>query len=613
MGQLDLFAWQRPAPPAPPTCPDVCKAAATDGVVCAPEECDIALGIRPTVPAKPAAQPWPFLDPHEPGEGAWPPNRHAPAELIKPLRDYQEECRDAVHSHFETEARALVVMGTGAGKTVEFAALAADVVAAEAGRVLVLTDQFDLVDQAIEKIKDVAGLYADAEQGDRVASPKARVVVATVQSMAGRLDRYPADTFALVVCDECDRAEAPQWQAVISHFAGAKVLGVTATPNRADRKSILRTFETKVFEISALELIRRGYLVPITVRELPLKIDLSTVKVAGGDYDATELGHVVQSIFGEVLEWLKEIAPHRKTLVFCPDVASSKKFAAVASLADWTCRHIDGTSPNRRELKKGFSEWRPGADNPHHTFQVMVNPILLGRGYDEPSIDCVVNLRPTGSISLYQQIVGRGTRLWCPWGCGGPCDHPEAKQDLLVLDFLYQFKELGPVRPADLVTDSPTKRAEIQRRLAMGHQLDLATLEAEASAAMEANLVQALMDAAKKRKGAKGEYFNALEFAANLHVPELLDYAPETDAEAEPCPDRLLKKLALQGIQKESVVCVGQAQRLLQVLQARKEAGLAGMKSVFWLRKWGYPNPENISAARAKSILAKQFRSMGKI
>lgn len=595
MNQLDLFAWKPSA------------RAAVDALLAEPEP--LATPIAPPKPAKVRL----------PGEGVWPPNLLEPAELLKPLRDYQQECRVKVHSHFETDDRALVVMATGAGKTVEFSALAADVVATAAGRVLVLTDQEDLVDQAIDKILDVAGLYADAEQGARTASSRAKVVVATVQSMVGRLEKYPPGYFALVVCDECDRAETPTWQRVITHLCppGTKLLGVTATPNRTDRKSILRTFETKVFEISLTQLIRMGYLVRIEVRELPLTIDIRDAETATGDYDPEKLGHAVEKVFGEVVDLMKIHAPDRKPLVFCPDVRTSKKFAAVASLAGLTTRHIDGTSPNRKEIKKGFSEWLPvraraGHALPHTAFQCLVNPILMGRGYDEPSIDCIVNLRPCGSLSMYGQIVGRGTRLWCPWGCSGPCEHPEAKKDLLVLDFLYQFKSLGPIRPAQLLTDSPTKIAAIQAALASGETQDLLALEEEASAAMERNLLEALLDAQKKRKGKAGEYFNALEFAANLRIPDLLDYVPENDADAEPCPERLLKRLAAQGIMPDTVVCKGQADRLLTVLQARKEAGLAGMKSVFWLRKWGYEDPENCPADRAKSILAKEFRKAGK-
>lgn len=580
MQQLDLFAWkdaprEQSATPAPPPIPE------------------------------PEPEPRPFVK--------LPPRGDQRAELLKPLRDYQEDAREAVHGHFVAAKRGLGVMATGAGKTVVFAALAADYVAA-GGRVLILTDQFDLVDQAVEKLQAMTGLYADVEQGDRLASPRAKVVVATVQSMGNRLDAYSSDWFSLVVCDECDRAIAPMWQKVLAKFqTWARVLGVTATPNRADRKPILRYFETKLFEVGLPELIRRGFLVDVDVREVPLCIDLTAAEEGAEDYDPEKLGHAVEGIFAEVCEALREYAPERKTLVFLPDVATSKKFAATASLHGWNARHVDGESRDRKALKRGFSEWRRNGQHDHNAFQVLCNPMLLSRGYDEPSVDCIVNLRPTKSVGLYHQIVGRGTRLWCPWGCGGPCEHQERKRDLLVLDFLYQFKGMAPVSPASLVTDSPEKQAEIKRLLAQGRQLNLLDAADQAGANMEAALLRALTEAQKAHQGFKGEYFNALQWAANLHAPDLLDYIPETEADQAPVPERIQKRLSKAGFIPDSVVCVGHALKLLKVVETRREAGLASAKQVFWLRKWGYKDPWNMTAKAAKSILFRTFNDAGKL
>lgn len=535
--------------------------------------------------------------------------------MEKPLRPYQATAREQIHEWFQEHDRALVVIATGGGKTILFSALAADVIQA-GGRVLILTDQLDLVDQAIEKLREAAGIFADAEQGERSASPKAKVIVATVQTLGSRLERFPADHFALVVCDECDRAISPQWQEVLARFdQHARVLGVTATPDRADRKPILRYFRHKLLEVPLLELIENGYLVPITVVRPAIACDLSSAEKEGADdFDAEELSHAVEKIFVAVCHAILEHAPARKVLVFCPDVRSSKKFAAVASLEGLTCRHIDGESPNRQELKKGHQEWQPpepGQKAPPHTFQVLVNPILLGRGYDDPSIDCVINLRPCRSKNLYQQIIGRGTRLFCPWGCGGPCPHPEAKRDLLVLDLLWQFKEMAPITVADLFTDAPAKRSEMVRLMG-GQPRDLRELAQDAGDNLMRALVAAMMDAQQKKGGKPGEYFRATDFAANLQIPELASYVPETDAEAEPVSDRIKKRLSKAGIQPETVLCAGHAERVLAAIQARSEAGLAGMRSVFWLRSWGYQNPEQMSKAAAKRILARKFREMGK-
>lgn len=576
-----------------------------------PAQLDLFAWVPPTLAPAPASRPEPEPEIQLPEwDGSeWNPKR---AELKRPLRDYQTKAREDVHRAFESGGRCLIVAATGAGKTVIFSAIAADVVAS-GGRVLILTDQFDLVDQAAEKLLAMAGIYADIEQADRVASPSATVVVATVQTMGNRLDRYPADHFALVIADECDRAIAPMWQAVLEHFHdNARVLGVTATPNRADRKTILRYFQRKVFEVTLPELIARGYLVGVTVAPLPLTIDLRDAEQDGGDYDPEKLGNAVEACFGSVCDAIKEHAPKRKILVFLPDVALSKKFAALAVMRGLNARHVDGESRDRAALKRGFGEWRPDGKHSHNAFQILCNPMLLSRGYDEPSVDCVINLRPTGSESLYAQIIGRGTRLWCPHGCGGPCDHEDRKKDLLVMDFLYQFKAMGPVRPSALITDSPEKRQAIEKVLDEQGRLDLTEATKIAEERLAAALVAAFERAQAASKGGKGEYFNALAWAANLNLPELIDYQPETDAEAAPVPDRLAKKLKAAGFIGDSVACAGQAERILAALKARKEAGLASPRQVFWLRKWGYPEPEKMAAERAKSIMARKFREMGK-
>jgi superfamily II DNA or RNA helicase len=576
MGQLDLFAWSADQPAA--------TAIATPAP--RPEPAPLE--------ASAAVMTWAFKE----------------AELRKSLRDYQQGIREATHDHFAAgERRGMVVAATGAGKTICFAALTADVVQGEC-RVLILTDQQDLVDQAIEKLQDVAGIYAAAEQAERSASRSARVVVATVQTMAARLEKYAPNHFTLVVCDECDRAVAPMWQKVLSYFADhAHILGVTATPKRADRKNILKFFKAKIYEVGLLELINRGFLVPVFVQQVPITIDLRKAEEEGtaGDYDQAEVGHAVEAIFDQVVEALHTHAAGLKTLVFNADVATSKKFVVAAQRGGLNARHIDATSPNRRELKQGFRDWKPGTKN-LAAFQVLSNPVLLGRGYDDPSIECIVNLRPTKSVSLSQQIVGRGTRLFCPWGCGGPCEHPERKRRLLVLDFLYQFKEMGPIKPTALLTDSEDKAREMQAVIDGAQQaLDLRDVMAEAESRMEKALVEAIAAAMKKTHGKKGEYYNALQFAATLHLPEIVDYVPETDADAAPVPPKIQKRLSKAGFIPETVPYLGLATRLLAAVEARREAGLASCKQVFWLRKWGYRDPWNMSREAATTILARKF------
>jgi superfamily II DNA or RNA helicase len=519
------------------------------------------------------------------------------------LRPYQADARDKIVDAFKVRniPRALGVMGTGGGKTVLFSTIAA---LWQPRRTLILTDQLDLVDQAIRNIRATTGLFADAEQGDRTASMNAGIVVATVQTIGARLGKYPRDHFDLVVCDECDRAVSPQWKKVLGHFDGhAQVLGVTATPNRSDKKDILKYFGEKLFDVGAMELIEKGYLAPISVQTLPLSIDLTEAEdgaKAETEYDADKVAKAIKGIFAEVCQEIKKHAPNRKILVFLPNVESSKDFTAIAIASGINARHIDGTSPNRREIQQAFRDGE---------FQLLANPCLLGRGYDDPSIDCVINLRATKSLAFYQQVVGRGTRIFCPHGCGGPCQHENRKRDLLILDFLYQFKGMGPIRPAMLAADSPKKAAAMQAVTdATQGKLDLREIMERADRDMRAALLKAFSEA-QKAKGSAGakQYFNAFQWAAKLKFDALIDYMPDTPAEAAPPRRGLITKLTQAGFVPESITCQGHALAIMERVDARREAGLCTFKQMFWLQRQGIKDAELWTQKAAANFLTERW------
>lgn len=616
--ELDLFSWAAAKAPthAPPPTAAACEAC---GAFCTTwtrwgqfeQVCHHCRAGEPAPVVAPAivASRAPLIN----AEG------FAFAPLSRELRDYQQQIREAVHRAFLADGlrRALVVAATGAGKTVCFSALAADWAPR---RVLILTDQTDLVDQAIRNIKATTAEFADAEQGSREASMNARVVVATVQTLASkrrdgtnRMDRFSPDYFDLVVCDECDRAVAPVWKKVLARFEGhARVLGVTATPKREDKKDILKYFEKKVFEIGTLELIQRGFLSEIDVQPIDVRIDLTEAEASEDednagvkDYAASAVAKALAGVYRSLCEQIKLHAADRKILIFWPNVETSEKFVEVALSMGLAARHVDGSSEDRKELQQGFRD---------RQFQILSNPCFLGRGYDDPSIDCVINMRATKSLAFYQQAIGRGTRLYCPNGCPGPCQHPDRKKNLLVLDPLCQFKGMGPIRPAELIAETPAQAAAMKavQDRTQG-RLNLRDMAEQARRDIEFSLLRAL-DEAQKAKGKRGsgEYFNAFQWAAQLHQPDLMDYTPETPAEAAPVRKGLHTELVKAGFVRESITCQGHAEKIMAVVQARREAGLCSFKQMFWLRKWGYKDPENITRERAEKILNQEFRRSGK-
>ena len=180
--------------------------------------------------------------------------------------------------------------------------------------------------------------------------------------------------------------------------------------------------------------IREGYLCPIRAQTVPLSIDLAGVKVSAGDFAAGDLGTALDPYLERIAdEMLAAGCMQRKTVAFLPLVATSKKFAAALAAKGFDAMEVDGESEDRAEVLERYEQAGPGA--------VLCNSMLLTEGWDCPSVDCVVVLRPTKVRSLYVQMVGRGTRL-----------SPETgKAELLVLDFLWMTERHDLCRPAHLV------------------------------------------------------------------------------------------------------------------------------------------------------------------
>jgi superfamily II DNA or RNA helicase len=523
------------------------------------------------------------------------------------LRPYQAEAVNRTIIGFEQEVQGeggpytkqLLVEPTGSGKTLLFAALTSYYRDVEKDRVLVLVDQTDLVDQTTAELLKHAEIYAQVEQGDRQASPDARVV-ATVQSLANRLHKFKPDAFQLVIADEADRSVAVQWQTVLSHFDGkAKVVGATATPDRNDQRSVLDYYERIAHETSMFDLIKGGYLSRVMVQTVPLKIDITKVHQSQGDYDKNELDDTLTPYFDEICEAIKQYASDRKILVFLPLIKTSEKFADVAGAHGIRAQHVDGKSADRDMIKQAF---RLG------NTQLLSNAMLLGRGYNDPSIDCVVNLRPTRSAPLYRQFVGRGTRTFCPRGCSERCDHDEAKKDLLLLDFLWQFERHGLIRPASLVARDKEHNDQLTDFTVQkaGQLFDLETIDSAVAAEMQKRLAETLA----KQKAKKPGYFDAMEFAMEMGDRTLLEYEPRAKWEGKPLSDAQAAWLDRMGFNTDTIKGRGHASKIFDLARKRRDAGLATFKQVKLLRKFGVQSPELVGFADATTYIDSRINNI---
>jgi superfamily II DNA or RNA helicase len=496
------------------------------------------------------------------------------------LRAYQMKAADLIGAGFNDFRRQLLVAATGAGKTQIFCET---VRRHQPRRSLVLCHREELIGQAARRLESF-GIPVEIEMGGSVASLNAPAVVGSVQTLMGdsRLARWPSNHFGLVVADEAHRAMSDSWQKVLRHFDGsANVLGVSATPERSDKRHLGKYFQSIPYEIGLLDLVQQGWLSPIKVKTVPLGMNLDSVRTTAGDFNADDLGHALEPYLERIADVLVQHR-HRKTLVFLPLVAVSKRFAEICRERGLKAEHVDGQTNERRAVLDRFRR---------DETRILTNAMLLTEGYDEPSIDCVVCLRPTKVRALYSQIIGRGTRI-CP-----------GKDHLLVLDFLWQSGEHSLVKPAHLIAEDEEDARALTEKL--GDEGDMEEARAEVNADRTRKLTERLMEN-RRRKGA---VLDPLELAVTLNDAHLAEFVPVMQWQGESPTSKQLDCLGKFGMDVNAILTKGHASFLLDRLITRRKLELATPKQVRLLRKYEHPRPEMATFKEAQAFLAIQFGS----
>lgn len=500
-------------------------------------------------------------------------------------RPYQQACIDATLAGFRECDRQLLVLPTGGGKTLVFSWLAK---AMQPARTLILAHREELIDQAIAKLRAATGICAEKEMAEHHATLDAPVVVASVQSMIRRLDKWPSDHFGLVVADEAHHAISDSWQKVLNRFAPAKVLGVTATPDRGDKRNLGSYFQRVAAEIGLFDLVHQGYLAPITLQSVPLEIDLRSVRTTAGDYNDADLGDALAPYLRSIAEHLRDVCAFRRTLVFLPLIATSERFAAECQAVGLRAEHVCGVDGERREKLARFAAGET---------EVLCNAMLLTEGFDDPGIDCVVVLRPTKSRALYSQMVGRGTRV-APW-----------KRNLLLLDFLWLHERHTLIRPAHLIASSDDIAREMtqmaQQKAGGGQgELELESLASETTQKRE----ERLRDELKRKAKRAARVMDAREFALAMHNLDAAEFEPVMEWEARPVSPAQAETLAKFGIDGESVTCAGHAGKLLDMVIGRSRQGLATPRQVRLLSRMRHPSPWTATFESASAFLDQRLK-----
>ena len=374
-----------------------------------------------------------------------------------PLRDYQREALQAVEKAWsDGTQRPLIVLPTGAGKTVIFTHLAKD--RASAGRTLILVHRDELVTQTMTKLIQIAPeLSVGVVKAQRDEHAHVDVIIASVQTLAREHRLAPlVGTIATIIIDEAHHAVAATYRAVVEGLGGfreggPKVVGVTATAGgRSDGAAMGDVWERIVYERGILSMIVGGHLRDVKALHLTTDADLGNVKTSRGDYTDSSLGQELtdSGAIGAAALGYATHAKDRRGIAFTPTLDTAEQLAAELNRrgikAEMICGDLSRTS--KEDRKAVLARLKSGET------QVVTNAAVLTEGFDEPMVSCVLIVRPTKARGLFVQMAGRCLRkdMRAP---GALTDGPERA---LILD-LYAPPSAGLATIADLIGDEAGK------------------------------------------------------------------------------------------------------------------------------------------------------------
>lgn len=541
-----------------------------------------------------------------------------PAPTINP-RPYQVAAHDGIRACWADKPSTLAVMATGLGKTVLAAMVALERMGL--GRVLFICHREELVWQAAEKMHAVTGLQPGIEMANYAAhgdmfGRTAPVVIATVQTMfsgwqgRGRMSRYDPAEFSTLIVDEAHHYTAAAYARVVAYFRqnpALRLLGITATPDRADGVAMGKIFESVAFDYGIRAGIDDGWLVPVdpwtgTLSEL----NLSEIGSVAGDLNAKQLEAVMEqkaNLFGVADKTLERVG-RRKTLVFASGVRHAELLAAILNdRRPGSARWVSGETNTdvRRQMFADFAAY----DGDRRGFQFLVNVGVATEGFDDPGIECVVIARPTKSRSLFTQMCGRGTRV-LP-GVVDQYEHAEdrkvsiaesAKPGMMLIDFAGnagRHKLVGPLDilggdyDADVVSRAKQKATDADRARPSEELL------AEAQAEIDAERL-----AEERERADEAARLARLRFEAQCRFERVNVFDRETteaprrevwsEAGERPTDAQLafLARHAPRGTEVE-LLTRGQAGRLVGEIRRRFKSGLCTLNQKRVLERQGLP------------------------
>jgi len=358
------------------------------------------------------------------------------------LRTYQIDLIEQIRAELHEHRRILAVLPTGAGKTHTFCTIA-QLSTYRNNNVLILVHRSELIAQTSARLRAMDVPHGVIAPGHPVEHHQ--VQVASIHSAARRLRAFPWSPNLLIV-DEAHHCAARSWSQVLEGYPNAHVLGWTATPQRLDGKGLSASFDAMVEGPNVSRLIQMGHLSQYRLYAPPTGADLSGLSKRAGDFKAEQVAERMSAsrvLYNAVQNYIK-LAPGRRAIAFCASIQHAERTCTAFNEAGVTTATVDATL-NAAERTARLDAFKSGAT------QILVSVDLISEGFDVPACDCAILLRPTASLSVYLQQVGRALR---------PSDH-----GAIILDCAGNSATHGlPCDPRawNLQGTAPKSRSELQ-------------------------------------------------------------------------------------------------------------------------------------------------------
>ncbi len=535
------------------------------------------------------------------------------------LRNYQRDASDSIVNEWKENDSTLAVLPTGCGKTILFA----DIIRRNfPRRAIVIAHREELIWQACDKIHKSTGLKCEVEMGDYRAHAdgglfgRASVIVSTIQTQTaggdggGRMSKFDPMSFGVLIIDEAHHAAASSYRKVIDYYRtnpNLKVLGVTATPDRADEEALGQVFQSVAFDYEILDAIHDGWLVPIEQQMVNISgLDFSSIRTTAGDLNGADLAAVMEAeknLQGIASSSL-EIIGGKRALVFTSSVKCAETISEIfnrhrSGMASWVC----GKTP-KDERRKILSEFAAGR------VQVVANCGVLTEGFDDPGVEVVIMGRPTKSRSLYSQMVGRSTRP-LPGIVDGPETSDErklaiadsSKPSCLVVDFVGNSGKHKLVTSADIlggkVSDQAIERA-IARAKKTGKPVRMSAVLDEEEELIKVEREQRRIEdeARRARLTAKATYSTQkIDPFDVLQIQPVKSRGWDT---GKVLKENWSDQLRRQGINPDDR-SYGENMAILKAMWNRSRNNLCTLKQATTLKKFGYE--ADVSFERAGEII----------